>query len=191
MYVHPVLYPRTAWWWPHILAETCSSHTVKIGKWIVLCRKCSYALWHGGDILNAVIFTIVMQYATDFAERARQHAFIYHLGDGTDDWHGSSSLSTGNTYGTYEVRNFYYGSYFIQGKVTRKYSSLTPVTDDVLQPVIRLLYCAVLQSYWMTVRFLFIHSLVFSLIGRAGRNQSPVMWPVWLWHTASWASTWG
>ena len=37
----------------------------------------------------------------------------------------------------------------------------------------------------------FIHSLVFSLIGRAGRNQSPVMWPVWLWHTASWASTWG
>ena len=38
--------------------------------------------------------------------------------------------------------------------------------------------------------FLF-RSLVFSLRGRAGRNQSPVMWPVWLWHTASWASTWG
>ena len=37
----------------------------------------------------------------------------------------------------------------------------------------------------------FIHSLVFSLRGRAGRNQSPVMWPVWLWHTASWASSWG
>ena len=36
-----------------------------------------------------------------------------------------------------------------------------------------------------------IHSLVFSLRGRAGRNQSPVMWPVWLWHTASWASSWG
>ena len=26
-----------------------------------------------------------------------------------------------------------------------------------------------------------IHSLVFSLKGRVGRNQSPVMWPVWLW----------
>ena len=37
----------------------------------------------------------------------------------------------------------------------------------------------------------FIHSLVFSLRGRVGRNQSPVMWPVWLWHTASWASSWG
>ena len=37
----------------------------------------------------------------------------------------------------------------------------------------------------------YIHSLVFSLRGRAGRNQSPVMWPVWLWHTASWASSWG
>jgi len=35
------------------------------------------------------------------------------------------------------------------------------------------------------------HSLVFSLRGRAGRNQTPVMWPVWLWHTASWASSWG
>jgi hypothetical protein len=35
------------------------------------------------------------------------------------------------------------------------------------------------------------HSLVFSLRGRAGRNQSPVMWPVRLWHTASWASSWG
>ena len=37
----------------------------------------------------------------------------------------------------------------------------------------------------------FIHSVVFSLRGRVGRNQSPVMWPVWLWHTASWASSWG
>jgi hypothetical protein len=37
----------------------------------------------------------------------------------------------------------------------------------------------------------FIHSLVLSLRGRAGRNQSPVMWPVWLWHIASWASSWG
>ena len=36
-----------------------------------------------------------------------------------------------------------------------------------------------------------VHSLVFSLRGRAGRNQSPVTWPVWLWHTASWASSWG
>ena len=37
----------------------------------------------------------------------------------------------------------------------------------------------------------FIHSLVFSLRGRAGMNQGPVMWPVWLWLTASWASSWG
>ena len=36
-----------------------------------------------------------------------------------------------------------------------------------------------------------IHSLVFSLRGGVGRNQSPVMRPVWLWHTASWASFWG
>jgi hypothetical protein len=36
-----------------------------------------------------------------------------------------------------------------------------------------------------------IRSLVFSLRGRAGRNQSPIMWPVWLWHTASWAISWG
>ena len=44
-----------------------------------------------------------------------------------------------------------------------------------------------LHQHW----WLFIHSLVFSLRGRAGRNQSPLMWPVWLWHTASWASSWG
>jgi len=37
----------------------------------------------------------------------------------------------------------------------------------------------------------FTHSLVFSLRGRVGRNQSLVMWPVRLWHTASWASSWG
>ena len=34
------------------------------------------------------------------------------------------------------------------------------------------------------------YSLVFSLRGRVGRNQSPILWPVWLWHTASWASSW-
>ena len=33
--------------------------------------------------------------------------------------------------------------------------------------------------------YIHIHSLVFGLRGRAGRNQSPVMLPVWLWHTAS------
>ena len=32
----------------------------------------------------------------------------------------------------------------------------------------------------------FIRSLVFSLRSWVGRNQSPVMWPVWLWYTASW-----
>ena len=37
----------------------------------------------------------------------------------------------------------------------------------------------------------FIHSSVFSLRGRVGRNQSPFMWTVWLWHTASRASPWG
>ena len=41
------------------------------------------------------------------------------------------------------------------------------------------------------ISFLFIHSSVFSLRGQVGRNQSPVMWPVWLWHTASWASSCG
>ena len=40
--------------------------------------------------------------------------------------------------------------------------------------------------------FVIIHSsLVLSLRSRAGRNQSPVKWPVWLWHTASWAGSWG
>jgi len=37
----------------------------------------------------------------------------------------------------------------------------------------------------------FIHSLAFRLRGRVDRNQSPVMWPVCLWHTASWTSSWG
>ena len=32
---------------------------------------------------------------------------------------------------------------------------------------------------------IFIHLVVLSLRGQAGRNQSPVMWPVWFWHTAS------
>ena len=36
-----------------------------------------------------------------------------------------------------------------------------------------------------------VHSLVFSLQAGLCRNQSPLMWPVWLWHTASWASSWG
>ena len=44
-------------------------------------------------------------------------------------------------------------------------------------------------GHWLVS--IFIHSLVFSLRGRVGRNQSPVMWPVWLWHTASWANSWG
>ena len=26
-------------------------------------------------------------------------------------------------------------------------------------------------------------------LGRFSRNQNPVRWPVWLWHTASWASS--
>ena len=46
-------------------------------------------------------------------------------------------------------------------------------------------------KYWFPCYCMFIHSLVFSLRGWAGRNQSPVMWPVWLWHAASWASSWG
>ena len=45
------------------------------------------------------------------------------------------------------------------------------------------------QDYWFFIPF--IHSLVFNLRGRAGRNQSPIMWPVWLWHTASWTRSWG
>ena len=57
-----------------------------------------------------------MHYAADVTERPRQRAFVYHHGNGTGDWHGSSSLSSGNTYGTYEVRNFCYSSYFIKGK---------------------------------------------------------------------------
>ena len=41
------------------------------------------------------------------------------------------------------------------------------------------------------INLLYIHSLVFSLRGQVGRNQNRVMRPVWLWHTASWASCWG
>ena len=33
---------------------------------------------------------------------------------------------------------------------------------------------------WLFIPVSFIHSLVLSLTGRVGRNQSPVMWPVWL-----------
>ena len=47
------------------------------------------------------------------------------------------------------------------------------------------------QIFRKIFRYQFIHSLVFSLRCRVVRNQSPVMWPVWLWHTASWASSWG
>ena len=36
-----------------------------------------------------------------------------------------------------------------------------------------------------SILYILIHSLVFSPRGRACRNQSPVMWPLWLWHTAS------
>jgi len=36
----------------------------------------------------------------------------------------------------------------------------------------------VYRNYINTCVKLFIHSLLFSLRGRAGRNQSPVMWPV-------------
>jgi len=44
----------------------------------------------------------------------------------------------------------------------------------------------------LAVVAVFIHdSLVFSLRGRVGRNQSPIMWPVSLWHTASWTSCCG
>jgi hypothetical protein len=43
------------------------------------------------------------------------------------------------------------------------------------------------QKYWTFI----IHSLVFSLRGWVGKNRSPVMWPVWLWDTASCASSWG
>ena len=39
--------------------------------------------------------------------------------------------------------------------------------------------------------YIYTHSLAFNLRGRVGRNQSPLMWPVWLWHTAFWASSWG
>ena len=48
-----------------------------------------------------------------------------------------------------------------------------------------------IYTHTHTLIYIFSHSLVFSLRGRVGRNQSPVMWPVWLWHTASWASSLG
>ena len=40
---------------------------------------------------------------------------------------------------------------------------------------VKFITCYIFRSYGQ-----FIHSLVFSLRGRFGRNQSPVMWPVWL-----------
>jgi hypothetical protein len=55
---------------------------------------------------------------------------------------------------------------------------------------LRLRSCRIGSCLSAVTFHLFIHSLVFSLRGRVGRNQSPVMWPVWLWHTASWASSW-
>jgi len=39
-------------------------------------------------------------------------------------------------------------------------------------------------------KFIIIYLLlVFSHWASLGRNQSPVRWPVWLWYTASWASS--
>ena len=73
------------------------------------------------------------------------------------------------------------------------------LTHNLNDPHFRSLTSSFIQSqydqfshpYSSASAVVFIHSLVFSLRGRAGRNQSPVMWPVWLWHTASWASSWG
>jgi hypothetical protein len=45
--------------------------------------------------------------------------------------------------------------------------------------------------YYNRLMHKYIHSLVFSLRGCIDSNQSPVMWPMWLWHAASRASTWG
>jgi len=59
--------------------------------------------------------------------------------------------------------------------------------------VVSACYAQITRLYSYTRIFIhsFIHSLVFSLRCRVGRNQSPVMWPVWLWHNASWANSWG
>ena len=65
--------------------------------------------------------------------------------------------------------------------------------DLIIKHIKRMRHIVIRDLDGSTIRFhiiSFIHSLAFSLRGRAGRNQSPVMWPVWLWHTASWASSW-
>ena len=55
-----------------------------------------------------------------------------------------------------------------------------------------LYYChRVSTQLQLTYTYTYIHSLVSSLTGRVARNQSPVMWALWLWHTASWESSWG
>jgi len=73
------------------------------------------------------------------------------------------------------------------------YGRLHCVTSyaDVNVSTLKIVVPPVCVLFWPLNLWLFIHSLVFSLWGRAGRNQSPVVWPVWLWHTASWASSWG
>ena len=67
----------------------------------------------------------------------------------------------------------------------------THFEEDELDPLKKLHYIPVVSPDHTPRSLGLIHSLVFSLRGRVGRNQSPVMWPVWLWHNASWENSWG
>ena len=92
--------------------------------------------------------------------------------------------------------------FWAYGKVLPEDSAIIAETCRGVLIIIHSFYCICAFCCWhikdiSTENFVviyihsFIHSLVFSLRGRVGRNQSPGMWPIWLWHTASWASSWG
>ena len=70
------------------------------------------------------------------------------------------------------------------------YPLQSPVSPSLPLPCITLCHHIWTGVYQQMHIHLFIHSYS-DLKAGLGRNQSPVMWPAWLWHTASWASSWG
>jgi len=53
--------------------------------------------------------------------------------------------------------------------------------------------CYLYHISYMNAPFVLHYSFISiqALKAGLGRNQNPVLWPVWLWHTASWANSWG
>ena len=72
-----------------------------------------------------------------------------------------------------------------------QHSSLTASTwtTSSLQIVLAVYYLLCIYLCFTSFIHSFIHSFIsIQPLGRFGRNQSSVRWPLWLWHAASWAN---